>query len=65
MSKSCDYGICGAAYNIVGGGIMASREELVEAIKDIEEIIGTGYYDGEGDEILSHILNFFKSRLDK
>lgn len=48
---------------IVGGGCTARDEELREAIKGIEKHIGTGYYEGDGDALLQHIVTFLKSNI--
>lgn len=58
-----NYSLAGHALALVSGGIMASKDEIKEAIEYLEtRIIGNEYYDGEGDELLKQIIAYLQSR---
>lgn len=58
-----DYNLYGHALSLVSESAMASEQEIKSEIALIEEIIGTEYYDGEGDDLLRYIVVFLKNRL--
>jgi hypothetical protein len=52
--------ICG----LVGRICMAEREDLLQAREDLISLIGTGYYEGEGDNLLNEALAFICSKIN-
>ena len=52
-----------AALCVVSIGAMIDKEELKEAIKEIKAIIGTGYYNGDGDGAMEAIVKYWESQL--
>jgi len=51
------------AISIVSSAACADRQEILDVIKYLEtKIIGTGYYDGEGDELLQQIVIYLKKK---
>ena len=60
MSKS-NYSLDHHALALVAGAQCASRNEILDAAQYLEtKIIGTGYYDGVGDELLKQIIVYLK-----
>lgn len=59
-----DYDLGHHSLCIIGGAAMADEEEIKDTIKYLNEMIGTGYYDGEGDELLSQIVNYLSAKLN-
>ena len=46
---------------LVSGATVAPRDEILESIKYLDtRIIGTGYYDGVGDELLKQIVVYLR-----
>lgn len=58
-----DYDLFGRSIGLIGGANMASKEEILSAINDIVQVIGDEYYDGDGDELLRHIVDYLTSKL--
>jgi len=57
------YNLYGHALGLVSESAMASEQEIKSEIALIEEIIGTEYYDGEGDDLLRYIVAYLKRKL--
>lgn len=58
------YNIYHNALCIVSGANMVSDEDLLDSIKGLKRIIGTGYYDDpDGDKLLQSILTYLESKI--
>jgi hypothetical protein len=54
-----------SAIQVVSSANMASEKELKEAIKALNRLIGTGYYDDkEGDRLLEHVVAYLTGKLN-
>ncbi len=60
-----DFDIYHNALSIIGSANSCSKEELLIHINDINSIIGTEYYDSDGDVLLGQIVNYLKSKLEE
>lgn len=58
-----NYNLYSHAIALISESAMASSEEIKSEIQSIEKLIGTEYYDGEGDNLLRYIVVFLKDRL--
>ena len=47
---------------IISGAWLAKEDTIKDAIKDLDALIGTGYYD-DGDEILIPVRNYLVKQL--
>jgi hypothetical protein len=60
-----DYDLWHNAVLLVSGANLASDAEIKDAIKGLNKLIGTGYYDdAEGDELLKHIVKYLSGKLE-
>lgn len=58
-----DYEITNSALTIVGSACSCTKEELMDHINQINNVIGTDYYESRGDILLRQIVDYLKSRL--
>lgn len=59
-----DFELDFCAIRLISGAALADREEIVDAIQYLEtKIIGTGYYEGQGDELLQQIVSYLKEKI--
>ena len=63
MNPFDDEELTSNALGVVAKGAMADKEELEKAIKYIKRMIGTGYYEGDGDEVMEAIVKYWESQL--
>lgn len=65
MNSKVNYSLYFNAIGIVSGANMAPNQDIDAAIKSLESLIGSGYYDDkDGDVLLEQIVVYLKKKKD-
>lgn len=57
--------ILGYIQSAIGGICTEDKEDLIELKKKLESVLGDGYYDGDGDELIQAAINMINIELNR